>query len=634
MRKLFVIVVLMVASMINAQNPLPITTSSLFSGSGNCATCHTGSGTVLTQNGADISPVTMWRSSMMANSSKDPLWRAVVGEEVTTFPDYKGLIENTCTRCHAPMGNEQQAHDSTNYYTIAHLENDPQGNDGVSCTLCHQVDGANMGDAGSYSGGYVVTDDRIIYGPYANPFTGSMVNQVNYTPVESAHVNNSELCATCHTLFTPTLGGKEVKLDNFPEQTPYQEWKNSVYEAEGTECQDCHMPSIDDPIDIASMPPWHTTERSPYWKHEFAGGNVLMLRMLRDNSAELGVTADAEHYDSTITWSQRNMESRAVRFVAEHYMESDSMNIKVTIENKAGHKLPTGIPLRRLWIHLKVEDESGNNVFESGEYTPEGVINDVDDGYEPHYSVINSPDQVQIYEGVFEDNSGNVTHTLLKAAIFKKDNRIPPKGFTSLHASYDTTKIYGLAAEDDNFNAEEGVEGTGSDIIIYKIPAEINKTYKVFAELLYQPVKQETIHHLEEVEHPDTEHFIELYENADRTPVTLATVSLNNIALGFDKRKNDFTEPQFRGAYPNPFNPSTKISFALYGESKVTLEIYDITGRLVSRLIDNYYMPAGEYYEEFRGDNLSSGIYISRISVRNMNDGKTYHEVSKLMLLK
>ena len=51
----------------NAQT-LPVDTSALFSGSGNCSMCHGAEGTTLvTQTGEDISPISTWRSTMMAN---------------------------------------------------------------------------------------------------------------------------------------------------------------------------------------------------------------------------------------------------------------------------------------------------------------------------------------------------------------------------------------------------------------------------------------------------------------------------------------------------------------------------------------------------------------------------------------
>nr|MBC8193970.1 hypothetical protein [FCB group bacterium] len=59
---------------------LPTETSSLFSGSGSCAVCHTQAGpntaALQDSHGKDVSQTTYWRSTMMANAAIDPLWQA------------------------------------------------------------------------------------------------------------------------------------------------------------------------------------------------------------------------------------------------------------------------------------------------------------------------------------------------------------------------------------------------------------------------------------------------------------------------------------------------------------------------------------------------------------------------------
>jgi len=64
--------------------------------------------------------------------------------------------------------------------------------------------------------------------------------------------------------------------------------------------------------------------------------------------------------------------------------------------------------------------------------------------------------------------------------------------------------------------------------------------------------------------------------------------------------------------YPNPFNPSTTIRFTLPEASDVQLRVYDVTGRLVSTLVEGRLNP--DFYEiQFSGGNLASGIYIYRL---------------------
>jgi hypothetical protein len=89
--------------------------------------------------------------------------------------------------------------------------------------------------------------------------------------------------------------------------------------------------------------------------------------------------------------------------------------------------------------------------------------------------------------------------------------------------------------------------------------------------------------------------------------------------------------------YPNPFNPSTKISYSIAADSKVTLEVYNMTGQLVGQLVNNI-QPAGYYTVDFNtssiSKNISSGIYLYRISAVDNATGKNFISVKKMMLIK
>ncbi len=82
--------------------------------------------------------------------------------------------------------------------------------------------------------------------------------------------------------------------------------------------------------------------------------------------------------------------------------------------------------------------------------------------------------------------------------------------------------------------------------------------------------------------------------------------------------------------FPNPFNPTTVIRFALPKESYVTLKIYDVNGRLVADLIRNKFYDAGFYEQSFNssGYSLSSGIYFYRL------DTKEFSETKRMILVK
>lgn len=615
---LLLFMIIQFSSILFPQNPLPEEESNLFSGSGNCVLCHESDGYVMTWNNTDVSPVTYWRSTMMANASKDPLWRAMVAEEVYTFPQLQAIIETTCLRCHSPMGYTEAFFLGDTTYSMAQLNQDPLANDGVSCTVCHQIQPDNFGSQQSYSGHYKIDSARIIYGPYENSDTMFMPMMVNYEVEYGPHLNQSELCATCHTLFTPYLDNQGNIAGTFPEQTPYLEWKNSIFPAQNVQCQDCHMPKIYDGIFLSSF--GNFPGRSPFWRHTFVGGNVYMLKILKANIDSVGATAQPEHFDSTISRAEYNLTEKSLALNTITNYQNDSLEIRVTLENLAGHKIPTGIPFRRLWVHLKVEEPGGPVIFESGEWNSEGKLPDYNSDYEPHYDVITSENQVQVYEGVFVDVDQNVTYTLLRAAEFVKDNRIPPAGFTSSHISYDSTGIFGNALTDPNFNRQGSTEGTGKDIITFKIPAQGNTTYRITAEVCYQSVKTELVDHLRGINNPDVNRFVNMYDALPNIPFIMEGVTFD-IVTGIKSNSGLITEFSLGQNYPNPFNPSTVISWQSPVSGWNTIKIYDILGNEVAILV-NQYLPAGKHEAVFDASSLPSGIYYYKLESNNFSDTK------------
>jgi uncharacterized delta-60 repeat protein len=87
---------------------------------------------------------------------------------------------------------------------------------------------------------------------------------------------------------------------------------------------------------------------------------------------------------------------------------------------------------------------------------------------------------------------------------------------------------------------------------------------------------------------------------------------------------NDFRLEQ---NFPNPFNPSTSISYSVPNPGNVKISVYDITGRLVSTIV-NEYKNAGSYELKFDGSKLASGTYFYRM------DAVGYSDVKKMMLVK
>ena len=85
--------------------------------------------------------------------------------------------------------------------------------------------------------------------------------------------------------------------------------------------------------------------------------------------------------------------------------------------------------------------------------------------------------------------------------------------------------------------------------------------------------------------------------------------------------------------YPNPFNPSTKINYSLPFDSKVNLEVYNITGERICELV-NEEQSAGYYSVDFGSSRLSSGVYFYRITAVDKATGNNFSAIKKMILLK
>jgi hypothetical protein len=79
--------------------------------------------------------------------------------------------------------------------------------------------------------------------------------------------------------------------------------------------------------------------------------------------------------------------------------------------------------------------------------------------------------------------------------------------------------------------------------------------------------------------------------------------------------------------YPNPFNPTTVISYQLPTEGMVTLKVYDVIGKEIATLV-NEHRAAGSYNVEFNASNLPSGIYIYKLDSNNFTQSR------KMLLVK
>lgn len=506
-------------------------------GSETCASCHDYDQMLIDTDEPgvkrDVSINKAWETSVMANATRDPYWHAVVASELDNFPELEETINDKCIVCHAPTAHDMARKTGLdlrlfdkgsiaegNFQQGIYSMNDTDelfnhAMDGVSCTLCHQMDGTNFGSEESMTGGYVINvspsgdrADRPAYGQYTDPGQGYMRNNVEFLAQHGPHISKSESCATCHNLNIEPVDPQGNPIEDavhFAEQAIFSEWLVSDYAVGGPKeasCQACHMPKVDQDVFIAQGA---DMKRPDFAEHTFLGANTVMQDMFSSFSEELGIDPDLDFAPAiernreflkgaaSISLSQGSVISvdSGGTDDSDDAAETYKLGFDVTIENNTGHKLPAGYHSRRVYLHVQVLDQDNELVFESGRINPDGsivgVAEDVDPStWEPHYDLITSEKQVQVYQAIVGNIDGDRTHSLLDGSFFLKDNRLTPSGYDKVTATNDPAfppsfGTFGKAMEDGDFN-------DGVDVVSYEVTVPDTGVYVVSAELRYQPL--------------------------------------------------------------------------------------------------------------------------------------------------
>lgn len=590
-----------IAAALASGDSLVLDSNAWFLSSGMCASCHGSDSTgvaMVTSTGADVNFVDDWRATMMANSARDPFWKAQVSHEGIVDPGHKDLLEGECTTCHAPMGNFSHGLlQPGQHYSLNDLAGDALGQDGVSCMACHAM---SSSQGAVFSGQFSLDTSRVAFGPFPGAFAGPMLDSINILPAYGPQILESEVCASCHTLVNQTIDLQGNFTGNsFVEQATYHEWVNSSYPNQGETCQSCHLPQLQEQILISAHYPNQINPRSPYGLHQMVGANSFMLKLLQANIDTLGLTAEPVHFDSVIARTERMLQQQSLEL--DLYWGSRSLDTavyRVRIENRAGHKFPSGYPSRRAFVEFVARDGAGDTLFASGLLGSNGEIIGQDPDFEPHYEVINQPGQVQVYEFIMGDVNGDVTTTLRRGAIHLKDNRLLPKGFSNTHANYDTVEVAGLAVVDPDFQ-----NGAGRDEIEYRIPLNgSTDSLQISVRVYYQTVRPGWLDETFANSSPEIDLFQSQYNAADKSPVLMA--ELNESAL--------LTEVKVPGSmpihlWPNPA-PEGEVFIEVGNPGTVEwVEVLDQTGKVLRRYPGTlqvlYHIKLGE----------SKGVYWIRV---------------------
>jgi hypothetical protein len=496
-----------------------------FRTSDRCIACHN---QLMTPSGRDVSIGFDWRPSIMANSSRDPYWQASARRETIDHPQADSHIQDECSVCHMPIPRYLAKMRGQEGKIFTHLpfdEDKKEGafaEDGVTCSVCHQITPEKLGTRDSFNGGFVIgaPDDpnaRPEFGPFTVQAGQRRIMDTStggFQPTENTNqIKKSELCASCHTLYTTAYGPNGQVIGSLPEQVPFLEWQNSDYSKINETCQDCHMPRVEEPAPITRV---FGILRDGMKQHVFVGGNFFILGVLNQYRDELETAALPEELSAAQERASRYLREKAASISMQNVRrEGARLTADVVVVNRGGHKLPTAFPSRRAWLHVTVRDRKEKIVFESGRLRPDGSIvgNDNDEDkrkYEPHYTEITQPDQVQIYEDILVSQDGVVTTGLLTAVRYIKDNRLLPHGFDKNTPNHDMAVI-GAAANDPNFT------GAGDRVRYSMDVGDAQGPLQIQAELWYQPIGFRWAHNLEPYgTAPEPRRFVGYYESTAR----------------------------------------------------------------------------------------------------------------------
>ena len=115
-------------------------------------------------------------------------------------------------------------------------------------------------------------------------------------------------------------------------------------------------------------------------------------------------------------------------------------------------------------------------------------------------------------------------------------------------------------------------------------------------------------------------YIVQKYPESNITLLAENELRILGIEIKKDVKENPVAEDNLgfsTSSYPNPFNPTTTISYTIPKDGKVEIKVYDALGREVTTLV-NEVKPAGKYNVVFNAANLASGVYFYRLTVNDL----------------
>ncbi|MEE8278521.1 MAG: hypothetical protein V3R89_07360, partial [Thermoanaerobaculia bacterium] len=462
-----------------------------------------------------------------------------------------------------PLGDPEGQHGAARYGALAR--------DGISCAVCHRLQVEDYRAIGkTFTGDFLLGPADRVTGPFEKPQVGHMERSLGVTPVYDPGIRDSAVCASCHTVVLPVLG-KGGQLERFEDGSPrfvleqgtWPEWFFSGYRdgrggAQKRSCQDCHMPKRYSGQDLSfkiatiqeasnfpetenrrSRAELDLEPRAPYARHTLVGLNVFLnlmaqqfpdvlgLRIMDPMLVGLGRPGLETSYEAMVEQGQQRTVELEIEALA---VSGGELAVDLAVRSLVGHRFPSGVGFRRVFIELSVLDATGDLLWRSGATDSAGLLIDSEGrpvdgermwrpgceplqagdpgaGFQPHHEVIRNSDQVQVYQELTVSPAGQPTTSFLSIASRAKDNRLLPLGFAPSKAVMGAEELGSprlpldelllelepvLSGEGSTWTETKVIEdadfGAGGDTVRYRIPlAKLSgKPASVRATVYYQ----------------------------------------------------------------------------------------------------------------------------------------------------
>jgi hypothetical protein len=246
-----------------------------------------------------------WKSSSHAQAMESSLFQDALDLAET---DFGAAGRRVCLTCHSPIA--VQTGDMGLVKKVSW--------EGVTCDFCHSIQTVDLAATNPKT---VVRFSGVRSGPLKDA-----VSIAHGTSFSEVHLT-SAVCAPCHE-YRNGLG--------FPVLTTYSEWRNSSYGREGRQCQSCHMSKV--------------------------AGDVVDPHVKRSSVAKVNLhLMPGSHSLDQLT--------SAIKAQLTTSRDGDRLTVAVEVTNqKAGHYLPTGSPLRQLVMEVRVDSYQGQQFREERVY--------------------------------------------------------------------------------------------------------------------------------------------------------------------------------------------------------------------------------------------------------------------------